>query len=347
LVLTAVMALFARHRVKFLAIAWIMGIFTFCFFLVTPYASTEGPHAGILHPAMIVALMVISYLQSIYPLSIPMPGYLQWGRMWAYALPAIVLMAFYAIGFALGSRPVVVETFQDIRENLFSSDLILRLCMLGTSFYYIINIFRLPHRLTHVEFPHYLIAYCSLLGLNSIFFLVIAFDYHTYLIIIYAIIFTLLNGYLCMRVLETMALELPKPVIQEVRMAPSDEELQRPESDFNEANLNRFKRMEYWMQNHVEAWTDSNFTREDLCRETGINRHLALQSLRSQGYNNVHDYINRYRIDELKRRIQQNEISSLNDCLDVGFGSTKTVRASFEKLEGESFDQFLKKHPIR
>ena len=274
LVLTAVMGLFARHQVKYLAIAWIMGIFTFCFFLLAPYASSEGPHAGVLHPAMLASLLVVSFLQSIYPLSIPMPGYLQWGRMWRYALPAIVFLLFYLIGFVLGGRPVVIESFADFRANLLSGDLLVRLGMLIASFHYIINIFRLPHRLTHVEYPRYLIGYSSMLGLNTVFFLVVAFDYHTYLIMVYAILFTLLNAYLCLRSLETMALELPKPIITEVDEAPTDEELQKSEADFNEANRQRFQRVEYWMQQHVEQWTEPTFNRDALCREVGINRQL-------------------------------------------------------------------------
>ena len=344
LMLTAVMALFARHQVKYLALAWIMGIFTFSFFAVAPYASTEGPHPGILHPAMLTALMVISFLQSIYPLSIPMPGYLQWGRMWKYALPAIVFLFFYAVAFFMGSRQAVIETFDDIRTHMLSSDLLLRLGMLVTSFYYIINIFRLPHRLTHVEYPHYLIGYSLLLGLNTVFFLVIAFDYHTSLIMVYAILFTFLNAYLCFRVLETLAMELPKPIIVEVESAPSDEELKKSEADFNEANRQRFQRMEYWMQKHVDVWTESTFNRDDLCRETGLNRHNMLQTVRSQGYNNVHEYINRYRVDELKRRIRQGSVTSLNECLDVGFGAVKTVRACFLRLDGESLDLYMQRY---
>ena len=76
---TAVMALFARHQVKYLAIAWIMGIFAAGQFIVTFYTdvlATKTP--GMLHPYALLTVMSISYLQSIYPLSIPMPGYLQW-----------------------------------------------------------------------------------------------------------------------------------------------------------------------------------------------------------------------------------------------------------------------------
>ena len=341
LMLTAVMALFARHQVKYLAIAWIMGLFTLGF-LVTPYASSEEAHPGVLHPAMLASLMVISFLQSIYPLSIPLPGYLQWERMWRYASPAIVLLLFYAVGFALGSKPVVIETFDDIRANLLSSDLLIRLGMLIVSFYYIFNIFYLPRRLSHVEFPHYLIGYSALLGMSAVFFLIIALGYQRYLIMIYGVVFTLLNAYLCLRVLESLALELPKPVVTEVVEAPTDEAIRESEHDFNESNLQYFHRVEFWMQHHSDAWTEFTFNRDTLCREVGVNRQLLLQCLRSQGYNNVHEYINRYRLDELKRRIRQGQITALGDCLDAGFGSLKTVRSCFLKMDGVSLDQYIK-----
>lgn len=345
LVLTCVMALFARHRVKYLAIAWIMGIFTFFYILALPYAPSEEAHTGVMHPAMLAALMVIAYLQSIYPLSIPMPGYLQWGRMWRYASPAIAFLAFYGLAYSVGSKQVVVESWDDVRTNLLSSDLLMRIGMLITSFFYIANIFLLPRWLTRGEYPRYLYAYCLLLGLSAVFFLYIAFDYSPVLIAVYSIILTLLNSYLCLRVLESMALELPRPVIIEVEEAPTDEQLRQSEDDFNEANLQRFQRMEYWMQKHPEQWTDSTFTRDILCRETGVNRHDMLQVVRSQGYNNVHDYINRYRIDELKRRIRQGHITMLNECLDVGFGTVKTVRSCFLQHEGITLDHFMQHYP--
>ena len=344
-VITMVMALFARHQVKYLAIAWIMGIFATSMLAVSLLSDMiANGQPGILHPYALLAVMVISYLQSIYPLSIPMPGYLQWGRMWRYASPAIVLILFYLGAVLLGSRSVIIRDVDDIRQHLLSGDMLLRFAMMLTSFWYIINIFRLPHRLTHVEFPRYLVGYITVVGLSVIFYLVVAVDYDARLIMVYVIIFTLLNLYLCFRTLETTALELPKPVIQEVETAPTDEEMQKVEDDFNEINRRRFQRVEFWMQNNSASWTDSTFNRDQLCRETGLNRHLMLQCVRSQGYNNVHDYINSYRLEELKRRICRGQVSTLTECLDAGFGTVKTVRSCFLKLDGITLDQYLREH---
>ncbi len=343
-VITMVMALFARHQIKYLSIAWIMGIFAVAMLVMSFFCHTvaTGREPGMLHPFALMAVMVISYLQSIYPLSIPMPGYLQWGRMWKYASPAIALILVYFGAMVLGARPVIVHNLSELRQHLLSGDLMMRLGMVLVSFWYIGNIFRLPHRLTHVDFPRYLVGYSTLVGMSVIFYLAVAIDYDARLIMLYVIIFTLLNLYLCFRTLETTALELPKPVIQEVETAPTDEELRKAEEDFNEANRQRFQRVEFWMQNNSGAWTDSTFNRDILCRETGINRHLLLQCVRSQGYNNVHDYINSYRLEELKRRIRRGQVSTLTECLDAGFGSVKTVRSCFLKLDGGTLDQYMK-----
>lgn len=74
-VITCVMGLFARHRVQYLCLAWVNGIF-FCTLLGASFFSHDIAvgEPGILHPAMLLAVLCACYLQSIYPLNISMPG---------------------------------------------------------------------------------------------------------------------------------------------------------------------------------------------------------------------------------------------------------------------------------
>lgn len=340
-VIAMVLALYARHQVKYLPLAWIMGIFAVLLTIGVFYGEVATATPGMLHPVLLLGLVAISYLQSIFPLSIPMPGYLQWGRMWRYAFPALALILLYGIGMLLGSRPELILTAGDLRREILSGDILIRLAALALSVWYIINIFRLPRRLTHVEFPRYLIGYSAALGLSAVFYVFVAIDYEPRLMMAYVVVFTLLNLYLAFRTLETMALALPKPVIKTVEQEPTEEELRKAEEDFNEANEQRFKRVQYWMQRHPERWQDMSFGRDRLCEETGLNRHLMLQCLRSQGFNNVHDYINTYRIEELKRIIRQEGVNTLTECTRVGFGTLKTLRSCFLKQESISLDEFI------
>lgn len=346
LVLTCVMSLFARHRVAYLSLAWIIGIFTAVIATLLPFCGViESSAPGILHPALLLALTATVFLQSIYPLSITMPAYLQWGRSWRYASPAIALFAVYGVLLLVGHRPTVLRSWADVQAYFFSSDIILRIAMLGLSIYYIVNIFHLPRvMLRNPATPHYLFGYALALGLSLCLYTWLAVDFSVQLLCVWTLVFTLLNMYLCFRTLETIALELPLPAMldeQEVEAEPEVGEetaTEQHDEDFNEANLRRFEQMEHWMQHNRSVWRDYKFSRDNLCAATGINRYLMLQSVRSQGYYNIHEYIARHRIAEVERMIRRGEAHSVQDCLDAGFASTKTLRQSFEKFTGKNLD---------
>lgn len=343
ILMTAVMAVFARHKVQFLSIAWFMGLYGFAIACVVPFSGLiETTIPAILHPGTLMGLMVVVFLQSIYPLGITMPGYLQWERMWSYAVPAIVLILLYGVLTLLGMVSPNYYTWRELYGGLFTVDMLLRIAMLGVSVYYIINIFRLPHHLLRSpDVPFYLRWYATALGLSSCWYLWMVMSFKVILFELWMLFFTLINLYLCFRVLESIALSLPRPAIKRVEKEPEPEAIEKAEDDFNEANRQRFKRIEFWMQNHVERWTDYTFGRDQLCEGVGLNRHLVLQALRSQGYNDVHEYLSIYRVEELQRLIVQGKIKVLRECVDAGFGTIKTARSSFERIKGIQLDDFL------
>lgn len=343
LMMASVLSLYSRYKVQYLSLAWIMGIFGVMSCIAIPFIPLlRFENIGLLHPFMLLALVVTSFLQGIYPLSIPMPGYLQWGRMWKYASPAILLIILYIVGLLSGSRPMVVHTYAELAECWLGSDMLFRLAGFGLSIYYVVNILRLPRLLIkNAEIPRYLKGYVSVMGISMVFYIVVTAVFNTVLFMVYLYLFCLLNMYLFYRTLETMAIHLPKPEIIEVDEAPTEEVIvQADKEDFNEANRRRFERVEYFMQ-HGREWQDNTFGRDRLCEATGINRHLLLQCLRSQGYNNCHDYINSYRISALKRGVSDGTILTVNDCVMVGFGSAKTARSCFERMEGIELDAYL------
>ncbi len=341
-VIAAVMALYARHRVKYLSIAWVMGIFAFSLLAATVFSISNDVHTMMLHPGTLTVLVAACFLQSIYPLSIPMPAYLQWGRMWGYALPAIVVIAAYVMAVVFGMKSAVIDSFSDLQEHFLSFDILFRLLCLATSIYYIVNILRLPRRMSKADVPTYIKVYSMLLGLNALFFMFITFQkFNVLLSSMCLAFFTALNLYQCLRALESMALELPKPRQTAVERQPEEAEIKQSENDFNEANFMRFERVEHWMQHNVERWKDNSFGRDILCRETGFNRHLLLQCVRSQGYNNVHEYISSYRVREVKRMITSGQATTLTECLTAGFGAVKTLRTCFQREETVTIDAFL------
>lgn len=345
LMMSFVLFYFSRRSVKFLPQAWIMLIFFGIYCSLTVYfaINNELPQLGILHPVMLMYLLACSYLQSVQPLGICMPGYLQWQRMCKYATPALLIIGYYVIASVLGARPIKVYNFEHPATYLLSGDAIMRIITLGLSAYYIINIFRLPKKLVqHFILPRYILTYISAVGMTAIFFITLTIFQSKVGLIVYILLFTSVNLFLFVHMIRPSVKAIAYPTIKPVVLPPSEKEILSSEiNDFNEANLHRFEAIEYIMQNE-RPFTDSQFNRDKLCRLSGFNRHIVLQTLRSQGYNDIHEYIARYRINELKRLIQNGDIKNPQKQHErVGFRTTKTTLLCFEKYEGMTLQEWM------
>lgn len=345
--MSLVMFYLARRSVQFLSQAWIMLLICLMYCAGLFFVATNDviPQPGIMHPVLLIYLLACSYLLSIYPLGLCMPGYLQWGRMWGYAAPALVLIFIYSIGAAVDSNLANVYTFNDIFDSFLSGDVVLRIIALLLSGYYIVNIFRLPHTLVkNMQLPNDLIAYGSALGLVSLLFVVLTIRFDLVLLTIYMLLFTAVNMFLFFRILRPTVEAISYPDFRQVETPPTREKITQSEvDDFNEANLHRFEVMEYVMQ-HDKPFLDCGFNRERLCRLAGFNRHMVLQSLRSQGYNDIHEYIMRYRVAAMKSAIEGGEMTDIKQVVDYGFRSSKTASTSFERYEGGDLMVFMDKH---
>lgn len=350
---TAVVSIYARYKVQYLSLAWIMGVFTMILLIITPYsASVANGHPGLLHPGMLLMFVVGSYLQSIYTFGITMPGFLQWGRMWKYASPIILLGLVSLIAFYPFGSLTKVYSMSELVDNILSPDLIMRIIALFMGVYYVLNIFRLPHRMAYkTTIPTYLVGYCTLLGLSSVLYIYVCFNYSSDGLCWYVAVFSALNLYLVFQTLDNMAHSLPLPHIDNNSYTLDDEETDdetvqneaeaKREEDFNERNLHCYHRIQHWMQTHRMAWRDYTFNRDRLCEETGVNRQLMLQCLRSQGYNNVHEYLTLYRVEELKNLIKSGQLSSATECDMAGFATVKTARLCFERTYGVKLDDYI------
>lgn len=363
-IVTCIMGLYARHRVEYLSLAWIMGIFTCVLLIVTPFShSVATGQPGIMHPYMILTLVCGIFLQSIYTFGFSMPGFLQWERMWKYSSPIFILAALYLLAMYPGGKLTKIYSSDELFENIYNVDLILRVAALGMGIYYIVNILYLPHRFAKsANVPAFVKGYGVVLTLSCVYYVYVAVNYTPMLLCIFLILFTCLNMYMVFRTLESMAMHLIKPVIalgettdvlpmeSEEKELTEEEKAQEAERqaqklyDFNQLNRERYNKVEKWMRTHHLEWTDHTFNRDRLCEATGINRQLLLQCLRSQGHNNIHDYLMLYRVEELKRLIKRGEVTTVSESFNAGFGAVKTARVSFEKLEGFSLDTYIERH---
>jgi AraC-like DNA-binding protein len=346
-----VVGILARHRVQYLSLAWILAIFFGIIGIVAMYGDVVvSGRPGLLNPYMLLMLVVGTYLQSIYSLGIAMPGFLQWSRMCKYASPVFLLAAVYVVAIFPAGQLTKVYSLDELFHNIFSLDLILRCIALLLGAFYLVNIIFLPRHLAQkTVLPLSLIAYTVLLILSVVMYLYTALNYTPFLLCGYVVLFTLVNFYWVCHAMSTLIVRIPHPEVmlstvedgEPMVVAGQERADESRETDFNEMNLKRYQRVQAWMQKNKDSWTNNGFTRDRLCDETGINRQLMLQCLRSQGHNNIHDYITTYRVEEMKRLILAGRIKAVADCDMVGFGTPKTARSCFERIEGENLDSFI------
>lgn len=347
----SVMSILAIHRVQYRALAWMMAIFFGVIAIVALFGEeVAAGRPGILNPYMLLMLVVGTYLQSIYSLGIAMPGYLQLGRMCKYASPIVLLALVYVIAMYPGGQLTKVYSWNELFGSVSWLDLLLRLVAVLLGLVYVLNIVFLPRRLAYrSRFPMLLLAYTVVLVLSVILYLYTALRYTPLLLCAYLVLFTMVNFFWICHSMEFLIVRFPHPKVtlnakdieEQGTTATVAEEAPHQQADFNEQNQERYMRVQIWMRQNKDKWTSTGFTRDRLCEETGINRQLLLQCLRSQGHNNVHEYITVYRVEELKRRIKKGEVSSAADSLSVGFGAVKTARLCFERIEGQSLDEFI------
>lgn len=348
LIMAIVHFIYARRSVAYLAQAW-TSMLTFIIYavalgFVATHGTAELTPLGMFHPTLLLTVLVTSFLLSINPLGMVMPGYLQARRMLRYAAPAAIIIVLYVFGLLVGSRPIVIHGFEELRLHLLSSDMILRVASIALSTYYVLNILLLPHRLIRhagYSLPNNVVTYAFLLGLVQLVLIFTSIWFSYVLIIAYEIMFTAVSLMLSGVIIKANINEQPYPDIHPVATPPTTQEIAEVETkDFNAANERRFERIEYAMQ-HEKPFLAPDFNREALCRLSGFNRHIVLQTLRSQGYNDVHDYISRYRVSELRRLIETHVVTDVHQHEWVGFRTLKTATLAFRRYEHEDLAAFI------
>lgn len=348
LTMAIVLFIYSRRSVAYLAQAWISLLTSLIYGVALVFTATHGTSElqplGMLHPTLIITLLITSFLFSINPLGMVMPGYLQVGRMLRYASPAAFILLFYGLGLLVGSKPVIIDDGEALRQSMLSGDVLLRLASVVMSSLYVMGIIVLPHRFirkTGYSLPANIVSYASLLGFVQILLLITTIWFSYTSIIIYEVLFTAVSLMLSGCMIKGNISVQPYPEIHIVKTPPTTQEIENEETrDFNAANARRFESIEYAMQ-HEKPFVSPDFNREALCRLSGFNRHIVLQTLRSQGYNDVHDYISRYRVSELRRLIETGEVTDIRQHERVGFRTLKTAISAFERYEHIDLATFI------
>tara|TARA_R110002073_G_scaffold312586_1_gene484088 strand:- start:13374 stop:14483 length:1110 start_codon:yes stop_codon:yes gene_type:complete len=96
---------------------------------------------------------------------------------------------------------------------------------------------------------------------------------------------------------------------------------------------------------HEKPYLNGEITASELAKELSISRHQLSQLLNNHLSQNFYDFINEYRVEEFKKRIQSqenNQLTLLAIALDSGFNSKTTFNTIFKKATGMTPSQYKK-----
>jgi len=96
-----------------------------------------------------------------------------------------------------------------------------------------------------------------------------------------------------------------------------------------------------------KPFTESDLKLQDLARMLSIPPHHLSQILNERLHLNFYDFINRYRVEEAKRRLVDangNHTTILGIAYDVGFNNKASFNTAFKKHVGLTPSQFKKSH---
>jgi len=146
-------------------------------------------------------------------------------------------------------------------------------------------------------------------------------------------------------VLEVVPYSEKKDEFEKVEELEKSEDKRYVKSGLKDAQIQEvLPRLEVVM-NHDKLFLDPDLTIVDLAQQLNISRHHLTQIINEVYKKNFYQYINEYRINEVKRKIADekfNDHSFLMIALDSGFNSKSSFNTTFKKITNYTPTQYKK-----
>ncbi|MEM9327243.1 MAG: helix-turn-helix domain-containing protein [Bacteroidota bacterium] len=116
-----------------------------------------------------------------------------------------------------------------------------------------------------------------------------------------------------------------------------------PEERVSENQEKDFVRALYDFMEQEQPYLDSTLSLYHLAKQLSVSSHYLSHILNSRVRKNFYEFINHYRIDEVKRRIGSDQYSKytiLGIALDCGFNSKATFNRTFKNYTGYTPSQY-------
>ncbi|HQU84783.1 MAG TPA: AraC family transcriptional regulator [Pyrinomonadaceae bacterium] len=136
-------------------------------------------------------------------------------------------------------------------------------------------------------------------------------------------------GYLRSKTIELHFTEKEAETIEERKMLLAEKELEKLKEKLE--NLMRKEKI----------YLEPNLTLNDLSRRLGVNSSVLSYAINNGFGKNFNDFVNEFRIGDVKEKLKNSDDSLLNIAFDCGFNSKATFNRAFKKFTGVSPKEFV------
>lgn len=121
------------------------------------------------------------------------------------------------------------------------------------------------------------------------------------------------------------------------------EEIEQRKTLLPEKELEKLKNKMQFLMTDEKIYLEPNLTLNDLSRKLGVNSSILSYAINNGFGKNFNDFINEFRINEVKEKLKTSDDSLLNVAFDCGFNSKATFNRAFKKFTGTSPKEFQEK----
>ena len=316
------------------------GILAASFVLVSIFGIDEGGSTYSLMPPMLCLMfMAMHIVMTLYPISVIHPEWLN-TRHFFYLFAPVAVLGFFYIHILDWT---VIQTTQDIWENITELDVIIRLCNLLAMLPYCMILFLLPRKKRHKRTSFgWMVNFSLGLTLICVVHIVLMLTFNTTLLIILPLLAALFY-------FKSMGHELgdrlrPSTVEEEAVFSLPENRIleQETSSELKEAPMepDLWSRVTRIMETE-EAWRDPDLTLVSMAHSCATNVTYLNQIIRQETGRSFKEMVKEKRISCVVEQLKENPDTDIQAAFfAAGFRSRTTAWRNFKEIKGMSPQEF-------